>query len=87
VPIWVAVLVVFLVLPGLVLWGATEHARADRREERLDALQQRYDEHMRQDKIARWRDRCERIASESKVEERRSMVEICMANAAKEEYR
>ncbi len=88
VPIWVVLLTVFVAMPAMGLSTLVNHDRVELLRGQLDHLQNRDDEHLRQDRIAGWRARCERIAaSQGDDAHERAIVEVCMANAAKEEWR
>lgn len=60
---------------------------AESAERRFDGCEAALAERNRQEKIAGWRRRCEDIARKSGASEPRAMIEVCMSNAAREEYR
>jgi hypothetical protein len=95
VPAWLVALVVFVISPGLGFAVFENHLSAKEAREELSDLRQRYDEHLRQDRIASWRERCTKIAygpdSAAGIGDsftsRQAFIEMCMDNAAKEAWK
>jgi hypothetical protein len=92
VPLWVVLLAAFVVVPVAGFALETKWLEASSASARADRCLERAAERDRQDKIARWRARCEEIASSPEAPaaigpDRRAFIEICMSNAAKEEYK
>jgi hypothetical protein len=100
VPLWVVVLLLFGALPIVIFTVAVLSAKAHNAEIRADASEHLLEEVRKADRIANWRSRCERLASDATRQDLETplgvsmhhtnfevFVERCMEEAGKEEWR